>query len=201
MDKEVADALIDAEVVKFGLFTLSSGRKSPVYVDIRKLPSYPKPFELISEKLAEMVKGLNADIVAGAETAGIPIAAGIAIKGLIPMVYVRKRPKGYGTNSFVEGNLEKGQVAVLVDDMITDGRSKFVFVEGLKNEGAAVKDVIVILDREQGGKAMLADEGLELHSLITLKELLDYMHKKGKVDEENFKLTLEYLDNPERWNK
>lgn len=187
--------------MKFGLFTLSSGRKSPVYVDVRKLPSYPKAFAAIIDVLAKKVESLGVDAVAGAETAGIPIAAGIGLISKLPMVYVRKRPKGYGTNSFVEGNISQGQKAVLVDDMITDGRSKFNFIEGLMNEGAVVEHVLVIVDREQGGKESLGQEGVALHSLISLKELLEYMKEKKLVDEENYNLTLAYLENPERWNK
>src|SRR3989338_1369024 len=181
MKEKLAQALCDAGVMKFGLFSLASGRKSPVYVDIRVLPSSPKPFATVVEALAKKTKEIGVEAVAGAETAGIPLAAAIALEAEMPMVYVRKRPKSYGTMSFVEGILNKGEKVVLIDDMITDGKSKMRFIEGIKHEGAECKDVLVILDREQGGKEGLAAEGVALHSLITLKELLEYMKDKKLV--------------------
>ena len=117
------------------------------------------------------------------------------------MIYVRKRPKSYGTMSFIEGILEKGQKVVLIDDMITDGKSKIRFIEGIRKEGAVCEDVLVIIDREQGGTEGLAAEKTKLHSLLTLKELLEYMNKNKLVDEDNYNITMNYLNNPEQWNK
>jgi len=201
MKDKLAKALCNANIMKFGLFSLASGRKSPVYVDIRVLPSSPASFSLAIDELVKKVKALKVDVVAGAETAGIPIAAAIALKAKLPMIYVRKRPKSYGTMSFIEGVLEKDQKAVLIDDMITDGKSKMRFIEGIKKEGAVCEDVLVILDREQGGTENLSAENLKLHSLITLKELLEYMKKNELVDEDNYNITMNYLNNPEQWNK
>ena len=200
MTKEIAQALSDASVMKFGLFTLASNRTSPVYIDIRILPSTPASFDTIVDALVVKVKELGADVVAGCETAGIPVAAAIAIKAQIPMVYVRKRPKGYGTNSMIEGVLSKGQKVVLIDDMITNGKSKLGFVEGVRKEGAIVSDCLVILDREQGGTETLKEAGLQLHSLITLNELLEFLKESGGVDEDNYNITKKYLANPEQWN-
>ncbi len=200
MSEKLAKALCDANIMKFGLFSLASGRKSPVYVDVRVLPSSPKSFSLVIDEAVKKIKELKVDVVAGAETAGIPIAAAIAIKAKLPMIYVRKRPKSYGTMSFIEGILEKGQKVVLIDDMITDGRSKVRFIEGIRKEGAICEDSLVIIDREQGGTDNLAAEKVKLHSLITLKELLEYMKKNKLVDEDNYKITMNYLGNPEQWN-
>lgn len=201
MKDKLTKALCDANVIKFGLFSLASGRKSPVYVDIRILPSSPASFSVAIDELVKKVKELKVDVVAGAETAGIPIAAAIAIKAKLPMVYVRKRPKSYGTMSFIEGVLQKDQKVVLIDDMITDGRSKMRFIEGIRKEGAICEDVLVILDREQGGTDNLAGEGLKLHSLMKLKEMLEYMKKNGLADEDNYNITMNYLNNPEQWDK
>jgi orotate phosphoribosyltransferase len=201
MKDKLAKALCDANIMKFGLFSLASGRKSPVYLDVRVLPSSPASFALTIDELVKKIKELKIDVVAGAETAGIPIAAAIALKAKLPMIYVRKRPKSYGTMSFIEGNLEKGQKVVLIDDMITDGRSKVRFIEGIRQEGCICEDVFVIIDREQGGTDTLAAEKTKLHSLITLKELLEYMKEAKLVDEDNYKITLNYLNNPEQWNK
>lgn len=198
MNEKVAQALVDANVVKFGIFTLTSGAKSPVYADIRILPSTPSSMKVVAEELAEMTKKMDVNKVAGAETAGIPLAAAIALKNEMPMVYVRKRPKRYGTNQMIEGVLDKGDKVVLVDDMMTDGRSKLVFIDGIRETGAIVDDVIIVLDREQGGKAILENEGVKLHALITLKELMEYMRDKGLVAQEKYDQVLMYLENSQK---
>lgn len=190
----IAKVLCDADVVKFGDFALASGRRSPIYIDLRILPSFPEPFSVVIGEMAKIVKKLNIDIIAGAETAGIPLAAAIAMKTGIPMVYVRKRPKDYGTRSQIEGILNKGNKVVLIDDLITDGSSKIGFVDGVKRQGGIIEDIVVILDREQGGKEMLEKNGLKLHSLIKLRELLEYMKENNLVTEEKFNEVMDYLE-------
>src|SRR3989338_3650984 len=122
MNEKIAKALVDASVVKFGDFTLASGITSPIYVNLRVVPSYPESFAAVIEELSKVVKKIKPDVVAGAETAGIPFAAAISLKTKIPMIYVRKRPKGYGMNQLIEGELEKGKKVVLVDDMRSEER-------------------------------------------------------------------------------
>lgn len=197
MNEKVAKALCDAEVLKLGLFDLASGRKSPVYVDLRILPSFPESFEIIADELTRLVKELKVDVIAGAETAGIPYAAAIAIKAKLPMVYVRKRPKGYGTNSMIEGILNKDDSCVLIDDMVTNAGSKLIFIDGIRETGASVEHVVVTLDREQGAMAALKKEGVKLHSLITLRQLLDYMIDRNMITREDYEKVVEYLDQEE----
>ena len=199
MNETVAKALCDANVVRFGDFTLASGRKSPIYIDLRILPSVPKSMEVIAEELGKAAKDMGITVVAGAETAGIPIAMAISMKTGIPMVYVRRKPKRYGTNSMIEGILTKEDKAVLIDDLITNGGSKMTFIDGIKQAGAAVNDVLVILDREQGGSETLSKEGVKLHSLITLKELLEYMKSNKLLIDEQYNNVIAYLDNPDAW--
>lgn len=193
-EQVIAKVLCDANVVKFGDFMLASGRKSPIYIDLRILPSFPEPFSVVIGEMSKLVKKLNINVIAGAETAGIPLAAAIALKSGIPMVYVRKRPKDYGTRSQIEGILNNGDRAVLVDDLITDGGSKIGFVDGIKRQGGIIEDILVILDRGQGGKEMLEKNGLKLHSLITLRELLSYMKENDLVTEERFNDVMSYLE-------
>ena len=193
MNKKAAEALIKADVLKFGAFTLANGTVSPVYVDVRVLPSSPESFKIISKLLAKEAKKLGVDIVAGAETAGIPLAASMSVLSGLPMVYVRKHPKSHGTNSQIEGLLPEGKKVVLVDDMMTDGGSKLVFIEGLRNAKAVVQDVLIVLDREQGGSKTLESAGCRLHALITLKQLLKYMRKSNLIDETKYEEVLEYL--------
>ena len=194
MNEKIAKALSDANVVKFGEFTLASGIKSPIYVDLRILPSYPESMGAVTEELVKAVKKLKPEVIAGAETAGIPLATAISLKTKIPMIYVRKRPKSYGTQEMIEGILKKDAKTVLVDDMATNAFSKLIFVEGIKAAGGIVKDVLIVLDREQGGVEALAEKGIKLHSLITLKELLSYMKSNNMIDESKYNEVLNYLE-------
>ncbi|MFH0868398.1 MAG: orotate phosphoribosyltransferase [Candidatus Woesearchaeota archaeon] len=194
MNEKIAKALADANVVKFGEFTLASGLISPIYVDLRILPSYPDSMAVVAAELVKAVKKLNPDVVAGAETAGIPLAMAISLKTKIPMIYVRKRPKSYGTQEMIEGILKQGQKTILIDDMATNAYSKLKFVDGIKQAGGVVEDVLIVLDREQGGVEALAKENIKLHSLITLKELLDYMKSNNMVDDAKYNEILNYLE-------
>ena len=194
MDEKIAKALVDANVVKFGDFMLASGIKSPIYVNLRVVPSYPESFAMVIEELSKVVKKIKPDVVAGAETAGIPLAAAISLKTKIPMVYARKRPKGYGMNQLIEGELKQNQKVVLVDDMATNAFSKLAFIEGIRRAGGIVNDVVIVLDREQGGADALAKENVKLHSLITLKELLNYMKDNNMIDDDKYNGILEYLE-------
>ena len=193
MNEKVAKALADANVVRFGKFTLASGIESPIYINLRVLPSYPESMKIVSDELSKLVKKMKPDVVAGAETAGIPLSTAISLKTGIPMIYVRKRPKTYGTMDLVEGILEKGKKVVLVDDMATNAYSKLKFVEGIKHAGGIIEDVVIVLDREQGGIEALGKENIKLHSLITLKELLDYMKDNNMIDDGKLNEILLYL--------
>ena len=194
MNEKIAKALVDASVVKFGDFILASGIKSPIYVNLRVVPSYPESFAMVIEELSKVVKKIKPDVVAGAETAGIPLAAAISLKTKMPMIYVRKRPKGYGMNKLIEGELENGKKVVLVDDMATNAFSKVNFIQGIRQAGGIVNDVVIVLDREQGGADALAKEDVKLHSLITLKEMLNYMKDGNLIDEDKYNETMQYLE-------
>ena len=194
MNEKVAKALTDVNAVRFGEFTLVSGMKTPIYVNLRVLPSYLESFVAVNEELVKVVKKIKPDVVAGAETAGIPFATAISLKTKIPMIYVRKRPKSYGTQEMIEGVLEKNAKVVLIDDMATNAFSKLAFIEGIRQAGGIVNDVVIVLDREQGGVEALAKEKVKLHSLITLKELLSYMEEKELIDEGQHKEILDYLE-------
>lgn len=193
MSEKIAKALTDADVVKFGEFTLASGMKSPIYVDLRVLPSYPDSMAAVTEELVKAVKKLKPEVIAGAETAGIPLATAISLKTKLPMIYVRKRPKSYGTQEMIEGILEKDAKTILIDDMATNAYSKVRFIDGIKQAGGIVNDVLIVLDREQGGVEALAKENVTLHSLITLKELLSYMKDNNMIDDNKFNEILIYL--------
>jgi orotate phosphoribosyltransferase len=189
----ILQALADANVVKFGEFTLVSGEKSPIYVDLRALPSNPQSFDTVTTGLAELARSAGATVLAGMETAGIPLAAAMAIKLKMPMAYVRKKTKDYGTKSRIEGIIKSDDKVALVDDLMTRGTSKMDFVEAVKESGNDVKDLVIVLDREQGGRDELARMGVRLHNLVTLKELLAYLFDKRKITKGQYDTVLAYL--------
>ena len=128
-------------------FTLTSGKKSPVYVDCRKLISFPKERELIINEMSKQIKSKykdNSTIIAGGETAGIPYSSFLCQKMKYPMVYIRKSPKGFGKGKLIEGELKKNTQSILVEDMATDGGSKLHFIKALRQNKLKVKDIYVV---------------------------------------------------------
>ncbi len=174
-------------------FRLVSGRLSPVYVDCRRLISFPRAREAVTEGFAELVEreiGLEAiDMIAGGETAGIPFAAFLAQRLGKPMIYVRKEPKGYGRGGQIEGVLEPGQRVLLVEDLVTDGGSKLRFKEGVERAGGVMRDCLTVFEyfSERAGlrraREALAAQGLRLHSLTNWDEVLELAAGRFTPDE------------------
>ena len=128
-------------------FTLTSGKKSPVYVDCRKLISFPKERELIINEMSKQIKSKykdNSTIIAGGETAGIPYSSFLCQKMKYPMIYIRKSPKGFGKGNLIEGEFKKNNQSILVEDMATDGGSKLHFIKALRQNKLKVKDIYVV---------------------------------------------------------
>ena len=128
-------------------FTLTSGKKSPVYVDCRKLISFPKERELIINEMSKQIKSKykdNSTIIAGGETAGIPYSSFLCQKMKYPMIYIRKSPKGFGKGKLIEGEFKKNTHSILVEDMATDGGSKLHFIRALRQNELKVKDIYVV---------------------------------------------------------
>lgn len=174
--------IFDAGCIKFGEFKLKSGIMSPVYCDFRGLVSNPDLLAEIGKALAKRAKEIGCDRIAGIPYAGLPLGVAASLAGTIPMIYPRKEVKDYGTRKAIEGAYTQGEKVLVIDDIITDGASKIEAIEPLKAAGLVVTDVLVILDREQGGGKLLAQEGYTLHSLGTLSEVLDVLVAAGKVD-------------------
>jgi uridine monophosphate synthetase len=180
---ELYGELFDIGCVKFGEFKLKSGIMSPVYVDFRGLISHPGTLRRIARAMVERLNGLEFDRVAGIPYAGLPIGVAVSLEGGLPMIYPRKEAKDYGTGKLIEGVFHEGETVVVLDDVITDGGSKIEAIKPLEEAGLVVKDVLIILDREQGGARLLADAGYRLHSLMTLSEALSSLSAAGKIDQ------------------
>jgi orotate phosphoribosyltransferase len=200
----VAAMLLESGAVKVSVekpFTLTSGKLSPVYFDCRRLISHPAAMTVIAGVYQWIIQreAIAVDAVAGGESAGIPFADRLAGAIGKPMVYVRKEKRAHGTGSQIEGSLPSGSRAALVEDMITDGGSKLVFVKALREAGAIAEHCFLVLDREQGGAAALQAEGVKLHALATATSVLDYGARSGALSAENVKAAMEYLRAPEKW--
>ncbi len=148
--EKVANLLLSIGCVNINFkkqFTLTSGKKSPVYVDCRKLISFPKEREFIINEMSKQIKSKyknNSTIIAGGETAGIPYSSFLCQKMKYPMVYIRKSPKGFGKGKLIEGEFKKNTQSILVEDMATDGGSKLHFIKALRQNKLKVNDIYVV---------------------------------------------------------
>jgi len=177
----LADGLLAAGCIQFGEFTLKSGLKSPIYIDLRRIISAPGLLAQVGAAYLPLLKDLRFDRLAGLPYAAIPIATAIALQGGYPMIYPRKEAKQYGTKAEIEGEYRAGETAVVIDDLATTGGSKFEAIEKLSAAGLKVRDVVVLVDRESGARQALEQAGLQLHAVLTLTQLLDHYESTRQV--------------------
>ena len=189
----LADELLSAGCIKIGEFTLKSGLKSPIYIDLRQIITYPKLLEKIGQAYLPILKDLKFDRIAGLPYAAIPIATAISLAGNYPMIYPRKEAKSYGTKAEIEGEYHPGETALIIDDLATTGGSKFEAIEKLTGAGLVVKDVVVLVDRQSGAKESLAQAGFAMHAVLTITQMLDYWEETGKIDKAKVTETRNFL--------
>ncbi len=189
----LADGLLAAGCIKFGEFTLKSGLKSPLYIDLRQLVSSPRLLAQVAEAYLPVLGTLKFARLAGLPYAALPIATAISLRGDYPMIYPRKEAKTYGTKAEIEGEYHAGETVVVIDDLATTGGSKFEAIEKLINAELVVRDVVVLIDRQSGAKEALAEAGYNLHALLTITELLDYWERTGKVENDKIEATRVFL--------
>ncbi len=178
----LADGLLAAGCIKFGEFTLKSGLKSPIYIDLRRIITYPKLLEQIGAAYLPILKDLKFDRIAGLPYAAIPIATAISLQGNYPMIYPRKEAKTYGTKAEIEGDFNAGETIAVIDDLATTGGSKFEAIEKLTAVGLKVRDIVVLVDRQSGARESLEQAGYAMHSVLTITQLLDYYESTGRVE-------------------
>ena len=205
-----ARMLLDVEAVHFNAetpFTLASGLPSPTYIDCRRLISFPRVRSALMDFLCVAVMreaGFEAfDNVAGGETAGIPFAALVAERMALPMTYVRKKPKGHGRNARIEGAMTAGQRVLLVEDLATDGGSKFSFVDAIREAGAICSHAAVIFyygifpDAEE----RLSEHGVRLHRLCTWRDVLEVARAEGRFDPGTLAEVEKFIAAPREWQQ
>jgi len=189
----IAVGLLSAGCIKFGEFTLKSGLKSPVYIDLRQIISFPKLLADVARAYLPIISTLQFTRIAGLPYAAIPIATAISLAGNYPMIYPRKEVKTYGTRAEIEGEYHLGETVVVVDDLATTGGSKFEAIEKLTAVGLVVKDIVVLVDRESGARESLAQAGYFMHAVLTISQLLEYWEENGKVEKDKIEATRKFL--------
>jgi orotate phosphoribosyltransferase len=204
-NESLAMGLFEAGCLQFGRFRLKSGMISPIYLDLRLLVSDPAALWQTAGALAEIICGLPGpdgqptepklafDRIAAIPYAGIPIGVALSLTIDRPMIYPRKEIKTYGTARPIEGRFIEGEKALLVDDLITGGDSKLEAIEPLESAGLVVEDILVVIDREQGGGDILAEHGYRLNSILTLREMLDILARREAITSEQHEKVLDYL--------
>lgn len=188
--KEFAIFLQRSTAIKFGDFNLSSGKKSAYYIDLRIIPSFPHQFRKMIKHLQNTVAekiGLDGfDCIASVPTSGLVIASALAIETVKPLVYIRQKPKDYGTGSLIEGKIIQGTKVLLVDDVGTTGQSLVNAIRALKDAKMIVTDAFVIVNRFEGARELLASEGVKLHEVMDVIQISSILYHEKLLDEQTF---------------
>lgn len=205
----VAKILLDIKAVNFRPeepYKLTAGWASPVYIDCRKLISFPAARQTVTAlakaEINELVGEAKLDGVAGGETAGIPYAAWISDALNLPMQYVRKKPKGFGRMAQIEGELHEGEKIILVEDLASDGGSKLLFVNALREAGAICEHCLVVFfyGAFPGAIESLQKENIALHYLCTWADVIKVAESGSYFPTKAIEGVREFLKDPVGWS-
>ncbi|MCW4006577.1 MAG: orotate phosphoribosyltransferase [Candidatus Bathyarchaeota archaeon] len=194
----VANALYNSGCIKFGEFKIKSGAISPYYVDLSRLLCCPKELCIVADVAAEKIKQISKqdkiDKIASIELKGALVAPSIACKTDLPCIIVRKESKAYGVTGRIAGaDVEQGEEVLFFDDVVSEGLSKVEGVKPLQELGANVKHLLVVVDREQGGKEKLQKLGFQVHALAKISQIVVALHRNQRISEEQAKAVLQYI--------
>ena len=192
---QFASFLLKSNSLRFGVFTLASGKQSAYYIDLRVLPSFPGYFRLGISALKDMVaeKIGRFDTFASVPTSGLVFGSALAYEMNKPFIYVRKEPKAYGTNKMIEGFLEPDSKVIIVDDVATTGTSLSSAVEIIRANSGIVEDVVALVDRHEGGEDKLKKMGVKLSAVTGINDIVNALYKAGLIDENTLESVLKQM--------
>jgi len=185
--KEFATFLHQNGIIKFGDFTLASGKKSSYYVDLRLVPSYPHEFrkmvKYLENDIAQNIGLDEFDSIVSVPTGGLVIASALAMETVKPLIYVRSKPKDYGTSKSVEGKIHDGMKVLMIDDVATTGGSVVNAIKSLKESNISIKDAYVIVDRMEGAGNAFSELGVKIHSILNILEITESLYEQNLIDQ------------------
>ncbi|MBI4790887.1 MAG: orotate phosphoribosyltransferase [Chloroflexi bacterium] len=193
MNNELILNLHRIGAVKFGAFKLKSGMVSPIYLDLRILISHPPILRAAAQALAPVLGALRFDRIAAIPYAALPIGTAVALEMNRPLIYPRREKKEYGTGRAIEGEFRAGETAVVIDDVITTGASKIEAIEPLVAAGLVVRDIVVLIDREQRGAAELAERGYTVHAVLKLRQIVQVLKDAAMVSSDEYDAVYAFL--------
>ncbi len=189
--------IFELGIIKFGSFTLKSGIESPFYIDLRPIASSPQLLKSLSFHLLKLIENYSFDLICGVPYAALPMATTMSLESGVPLIIKRKENKGYGTKKMLEGVFSEGQNCILVEDVITSGKSLLETIIEVEKEGLKVTDLVVVLDREQGGIDKLKEKGYRIHNLFTINFVIDTLHKYHRLNDQEVEKIKNFLSSPE----
>ena len=195
--KQVSLSLVRNDALKIGDYTLASGKKSPYYVDLRQSISNHIAMDWIANSLARIVINEigkdKVDKIMGVPTAGVPFATIVSQKLAKPMLYYRRERKEHGVRKKIEGNMERNDRILMIDDLITTGLSVIEAAEAAREQGGIVCELVVLLDREQGGQEHIRAHNIEPHVLFSISEAFEWLKEVNLLSERDHSLIMEYI--------
>ena len=189
--KEFATFLYKEKIIRFGDFTLASGKKSPYYIDLRLVPSYTHEYRKMIKGLQNMIAldiGFdNFHSLVSVPTGGLVVAASLATEIVKPLIYVRKEAKEHGTGKAVEGVICQEMKLLMIEDVVTSGGSVINAIKSIKEEKMVIVDAYAVVDRMEGATQALQDEGVKLHSLLTINDITQSLFEQKLITEDTLK--------------
>ena len=198
LTKQIGILLIKNDAIKFGDYILASGKKSPYYIDLRLTISSPITMDWIANSLTRIVINEigrdKIDKILGVPTAGVPFATMVSQKLGIPLIYYRQARKEHGVRKKIEGTLDRNDRVLIVDDLITTGESVIESAEVVREQGGVVNELVVLLDREQGGREKLRAARIEPHVLFKISDAMNWLHNVGLINDKVYETVKTYIE-------
>lgn len=194
MNENLILELFSVGAIQFGKFKLKSGMLSPFYLDLRILVSHPNVMRDAARTIAQTLNTLRFDRIAAIPYAALPIGTAVALEMDRPLIYPRQAKKDYGTERVIEGKFNAGEQIVVLDDVITTGASKLEAISTLQEARLKVRDIVVLIDREQGGAEEIATHGYALHSIYKIRDVLRILRATDRITETQFQEAISFVE-------